>query len=81
MYEFRGDNEVSNMAVFNINTKRLILPNGNSYDVSKVMKQLVELFNTPGLKNPINNPDLLKFQVEDAYIFIRNINLENPQFT
>lgn len=81
IYEIQGETNNEDSAYLNMQSQTLDLPDGTRYDISSIIDKLIALHNTPGQKNPIQDPNLLKFELEWARIYIRNVNLENPQFT
>lgn len=82
MYEFRWlDDTAKEHARFDIRDSILTLPNWEIYDISTIISQLTDLFNTPGIENPLNDPSLLTFELDWAKIFVRNVNLKNPRYT
>ncbi len=81
IYEIRGDREIENIAFFDIINAHIDLPGGIRYDTQSIIEKLTALYNTPWLENPLKDPSLLQFETENYKIYIRNVNLINPQYT
>jgi len=81
IHEIRGDRDIPNMAYLNVEDANITLPNGEVYDITSILNELVNIYNTPGIENPLKDPTLLQFELEKAKIYIRNVNLKNPNFT
>ena len=81
IYEIRGDREVENVAFFDIINARIELPGDVSYDATNIIEKLTSLYNTPWLENPVKDGSLLQFETDTFKIYVRNINLKNPQYT
>lgn len=80
VYEIRGETREVNAAQLNIQNQTIQIPDGTSYDISPIIEKLVLLYNTPWLTNPITDPNLLEFEIDWARIYIRNINVKNPDY-
>ena len=81
IYEIRGETPWETYAFLNIEDETITLPDEWLYDISSIIENLTALYNTPWLANPIEDPKPLEFDVDWARIYIRNINLKNPQYT
>ncbi len=80
IFEIRGDSEWENTGFLNVENQTITLPTGKVYDISEIISQLLVLINTPNLQNPLLDPELLTFEQEWVRIYIRNVNIYNPNF-